>query len=181
MVVTRGGATAYREGPRRHGLPVDRQGWVACAAAVAGFVLCLVGWLAGGGAVSLPWAPSLGLRLSFSLDGLGALYALLATGVGVLVFAYGTHYLSLHLEQEHCPASERWRFWPWMALFAVAMVGLATAQDLVLLFVFFDLTAVCSYFLIGFDRAEREAGSDRASLRAVLDVDTSVVVMRTSL
>ena len=47
---------------------------------------------------------------------------------------------------------ERWRFWPWMLLFAVAMVGLATAQDLVLLFVFFDLTAVCSYFLIGFDR-----------------------------
>jgi multicomponent Na+:H+ antiporter subunit A len=37
------------------------------------------------------------------------------------------------------------------------MVGLATAQDLVLVFVFFDLTAVCSYFLIGFDRAEREA------------------------
>jgi hypothetical protein len=44
-----------------------------------------------------------------------------------------------------------------MTLFAVAMVGLATAQDLVLLFVFFDLTAVCSYYLIGFDRGRREA------------------------
>jgi multicomponent Na+:H+ antiporter subunit A len=48
-----------------------------------------------------------------------------------------------------------------MTLFAVAMVGLATAQDLVLLFVFFDLTAVCSYFLIGFDRQRREAARQR--------------------
>lgn len=154
---------------------MDRQGWVACAAAAAGFVLCLLGWLAGGGAVSLPWAPSLGLRLSFSLDGLGALYALLATGVGALVFAYGTHYLTLHLEQERRPASERRRFWPWMALFAVAMVGLATAQDLVLVFVFFDLTAVCSYFLIGFDRAEREART--AALMALLVTVVSAVAM----
>ena len=46
------------------------------------------------------------------------------------------------------------------------MVGLATAQDLVLLFVFFDLTAVCSYFLIGFDRHRREART--AALMALL-------------
>ena len=117
----------------------------------------MTGWLAGGGAVSFPWAPTLGLRLDFSLDGLGALYGLLATGVGTLVFAYGTRYLTLHLEHEQRPASERWRFWPWMALFAVAMVGLATAPELILLFVFFDLTAVCSYFLFGFDRQRREA------------------------
>ena len=44
-----------------------------------------------------------------------------------------------------------------MALFLVAMVGLVTAHDLLLLFVFFDLTAVASYFLIGFDHQQREA------------------------
>ncbi|MDQ3788933.1 MAG: NADH-quinone oxidoreductase subunit L [Actinomycetota bacterium] len=154
---------------------MDWQGWAACAAAVAGFALCLIGWLTGGGAVSLPWAPTLDLRLSFSLDGLGALYALLATGVGALVFAYGTRYLSLHLEHERRPAAERWRFWPWMALFAGAMVGLATAQDLILLFVFFDLTAVCSYFLIGFDRTEREART--AALMALLVTVVSAVAM----
>src|SRR5918911_4537201 len=62
-----------------------------------------------------------------------------------------------------------------MALFAVAMVGLATAQDLILVFVFFDLTAVCSYFLIGFDRAEREART--AALMALLVTVVSAVAM----
>jgi multicomponent Na+:H+ antiporter subunit A len=44
-----------------------------------------------------------------------------------------------------------------MVLCMVAMVGLATAQDLLLLFVFWDLTAIASYLLIGFDRQHREA------------------------
>ncbi len=175
MVVVRGGAGTPEEGEEPPGPGVDWQGWVACAAAVVGFALCLVGWLAGGGAVSLPWASTLDLRLSFALDGLAALYGLLATGVGALVFAYGTHYLTLHLEHERRPAVERWRFWPWMALFAVAMVGLATAQDLVLVFVFFDLTAVCSYFLIGFDRSERAART--AALMALLVTVVAAVAL----
>ena len=175
MAVVRGDVPAAREESSRRGLPVDWLGWTACAVAAAGFALVLAGWLAGGVAVSLPWAPTLGLRLSFALDGLGALYALLATGVGSLVFAYGTRYLTLHLEHEGRSAGERWRFWPWMALFAAAMVGLATAQDLVLLFVFFDLTAVCSYFLIGFDRLRREART--AALMALLVTVVSAVAM----
>lgn len=146
-----------------------------CLAAAAGFVLCLFGWLVGGAEVSLPWAPSLDIRLSFAFDGLGVLYALLATGVGALVFAYGTRYLSLHLAHERRAVAERWRFWPWMALFALAMVGLATAQDLVLVFVFFDLTAVCSYFLIGFDRGKRE--SRAAALMALLVTVVGAVAM----
>ncbi len=174
-MVGRARTAPRRENPPRPGLTVDWQGWLACAIAATGFVLCLLGGLAGGGAFSVPWAPSLDLRLSFALDGLGVLYGLLATGVGALVFAYGTRYLSLHLEHERRGAVERWRFWPWMALFAVAMLGLATAQDLVLVFVFFDLTAVCSYFLIGFDRAEREART--AALMALLVTVVAAVAM----
>lgn len=157
------------------GRAADRLGWAASALALAGFAAFLALWAAGGGAWSVPWAPTLDLHLSFALDGLGALYALLATGVGVLVFAYGTSYLTLHLTHEHRSVRERWRFWPWMALFAAAMVGLATAQDLVLLFVFFDLTAVCSYFLIGFDRAEQHAR--RAALMALLVTVVSAVAL----
>jgi multicomponent Na+:H+ antiporter subunit A len=159
----------------RPGRVADWQGWVACALAVVLFVGCLVVWTAGGGSWSVPWAPSLDLHLSFSLDGLAALYALLAAGVGALVFAYGTAYLTLHLAHQGRDVRERWRFWPWMALFAVAMVGLAMAQDLVLLFVFFDLTAVCSYFLIGFDRAETAAR--RAALMALLVTVVSAVAL----
>ena len=94
MAVVRGDVPAAREASARRGLPVDWLGWTACALAAAGFALVLAGWLAGGVAFSLPWAPTLDLRLSFALDGLGALYALLATGVGALVFAYGTRYLT---------------------------------------------------------------------------------------
>jgi multicomponent Na+:H+ antiporter subunit A len=72
----------------------------------------LAGRLAGGAEVDLPWAPTLGLRLDLALDGLGGLYGVLATGIGALVFAYGAAYLPLHLDHEHRPAVEGWRFWP---------------------------------------------------------------------
>ncbi|CCH88427.1 NADH dehydrogenase (Quinone), Na(+)/H(+) antiporter subunit A [Modestobacter italicus] len=169
-------ASSTPPAPAGHGgRSADWPGWAACALAAAGFVACLLVWLGGGASSSWPWMPSLDLHLSFSLDGLGALYALLATGIGVLVFAYGTAYLPLHLAHDRRPASERWRFWPWLALFAVAMVGLATAQDLVLVFLFFDVTAICSYFLIGFDRNRQEA--HRAALMALLVTVVSAVAL----
>jgi multicomponent Na+:H+ antiporter subunit A len=149
--------------------------WTAVAFALAGFVACLAAWLAGGGSIDIAWAPSLDLRLEFALDGLGALYALLATGIGTVVFAYGAAYLPLHLEHEGRPAAESRRFWLWMTLFMVSMVGLACARDLILLFVFFDLTAVASYFLIGFDRHRLEARG--AALMALLVTGVSAVAL----
>jgi multicomponent Na+:H+ antiporter subunit A len=146
----------------------------ALSAAVA-FAVALAGWLAGGGAVDVPWAPTLGLRLDLAFDGLGALYALLATGIGAAVFAYGSAYLPLHLSHEDRPATEGRRFWGWMVVFMVSMVGLACARDLVLLFLFFDLTAVSSYFLIGFDREQREARG--AALMALLVTGVSAVAL----
>jgi multicomponent Na+:H+ antiporter subunit A len=143
--------------------------------ALAAFVASLVLWRSGGGAFDVAWASEYDLRLHFSFDGLGALYALLATGIGAVVFAYGTAYLPLHLQHQGRPGRERWRFWPWMGLFASSMVGLAAAQDLILLFVLFDLTAVCSYFLIGFDRSER--ASRLAALMALLVTGVGAVAM----
>jgi multicomponent Na+:H+ antiporter subunit A len=80
-----------------------------------------------------------------------------------------------HLEHEGRPAEEARRFWPWMVLFMGAMIGLACARDLVLLFVFFDLTAVASYFLIGFDRNQVEARA--AALMAMLVTGISAVAL----
>ncbi|HEY7519211.1 MAG TPA: hydrogen gas-evolving membrane-bound hydrogenase subunit E [Methylomirabilota bacterium] len=149
--------------------------WSAVATAVIAFVASLAIWSGGGAAIDIPWAPTLGLRLSFTLDGLGALYCLLASGIGALVFSYGASYLPLHLEHERRSPGERWRFWPWMALFMVAMLGLAIAQDLVLLFILFDITAICSYFLIGFDRERREARV--AALMALVVTGVSAVAV----
>jgi multicomponent Na+:H+ antiporter subunit A len=152
----------------------DALAWSAVASAALAFAACLAGWLAGGGAVEVAWAPTLGLRLDLAFDGLAALYCLLATGIGVLVFAYGAGYLPWHLEHAGRPPSDVWRFWPWMVFFMGSMVGLACARDLVLLFVFFDLTAVASYFLIGFDR-DRDARG--AALMALLVTGVSAVAM----
>jgi multicomponent Na+:H+ antiporter subunit A len=63
--------------------------WAAVASAAAGFAALLVGRLLGGDAVDTAWAPTLGLRLDLSLDGLGGLYGLLATGIAAVVFTYG--------------------------------------------------------------------------------------------
>jgi multicomponent Na+:H+ antiporter subunit A len=135
----------------------------------------LAGRAAGGGAIDIPWAPTLGLHLSFTLDGLGVLYCVLATGIGTAVFAYGAGYLPCHLEHDHRSRHEQWRFWPWMVLFMLSMMALALAQDLVLLFVLFDVTAICSYFLIGFDHDRREARS--AALMALVVTGVTAVAV----
>jgi multicomponent Na+:H+ antiporter subunit A len=127
---------------------------IAFALAVAGFVAVLVLWLGGGGELDVVWTPTLDARLSFALDGIGAVYALLATGIGAAVFAYSWKYVPLHLAHQGRSRGEELRFYALMVLFMVSMVGLATAQDLLLLFVFWDLTAISSYFLIAYDRHE---------------------------
>ena len=165
---TRGSAA---DPSRRPGGPAAAA--VACAA--AGFAAVLAGLASDGVSIDVPWAPTLGLRLDLALDGLGVLYALLATGIGAAVFTFGSAYLPWHLAHEGRPAREDRRFWAWMVLFMVAMVGLACARDLVVLFVFFDLTAVASYFLIGFDRDKREARG--AALMALLVTGVSAVAM----
>jgi multicomponent Na+:H+ antiporter subunit A len=130
---------------------------LSAAAAALAFVLVLAAWAAGGVSVDVSWVPTLDLRLAFELDGLGALYALLATGIGFAVAVYSGGYVPLHLEHQGRPLRDEVRFHGFLLLFMVSMVGLVTAQDLILLFVFWDLTAISSYFLIGYDRQELEA------------------------
>ena len=132
-------------------------------------------WAGGGGSVDVPWAPVLDLRLELTLDGLGALYSLLAAGVGLAVFAYSARYLPLHLAHQGRHARDALLFYALLTLFMVSMIGLATAQDLILLFVFWDITAIASYFLIAFDR--QEAASRWAALMALMVTGISAVAL----
>ncbi|MBD0329845.1 MAG: oxidoreductase [Thermoleophilia bacterium] len=141
----------------------------------AGFVALLAVWLLGGGAVDLPWAPTLGSRLAFRVDGLAALYGLLATGIGLAVFVYARAYLPIHLAHQGRPEAHGVRLYAFLLLFLVSMVGLVTAQDVIVLFVFWDLTAIASYYLIGFDRQDER--DRRAALMALLVTGASAVLL----
>ncbi len=98
--------------------------------------------------VSLAWAESLGLSATFQLDGLGALLAALVAGIGALVLIYGGAYLSGHPNLT--------RFYVVVLLFMTAMLGLAVSANALLLFIFWELTSITSFLLIGFEH-ERPA------------------------
>jgi len=135
----------------------------------------LRGWLSGGGVLDTAWVPSWDLRFTVALDGFAALYALLATGIGFAVLVYSSRYLPLHLEQERRPESGAVRFYFFVLLFMGSMVGLAMAQDLILIFVFWDLTAIASYYLIGFDRHKEE--SRASALMALIVTGITAVLL----
>ena len=148
---------------------------VGAVIALLAFGSTLWGWISGGGAVDVAWVPSWEVRFEVALDGLAALYALLATGIGFAVLVYSSRYLPLHLEHQERSASDGNTFYFFVLLFMGSMVGLAMAQDLVLLFVFWDLTAVASYYLIGFDRQDPE--SRASALMALLVTGVTAVLL----
>ena len=143
--------------------------------AALAFGTTLYGWLSGGGAINVAWAPTLDLRFHVELDGLAVMYSLLATGIGFLVVVYSSRYIPLHLHHEHRPASAEVSFHFFILLFMGSMVGLAMAQDLILIFVFWDLTAISSYYLIGYDSHQED--SRTSALMALLVTGVTAVLL----
>ena len=86
--------------------------------------------------------PSIGLSLSFFIDGLSLLFLLLITGIGTFIVLYASNYLKGHTDEG--------RFFFWLFLFMMAMLGLVASDNLLALFVFWELTSITSYMLIGF-------------------------------
>lgn len=108
--------------------------------------------------VSYPWVPSLGINLSFYLDGLSLLFAFLISGIGALVLVYAGGYLKNH--------SHLGRFYGFILLFMASMLGVVLADNTIGLFLFWELTSVSSFLLIGFEH-EKES-SRAAALQALL-------------
>lgn len=103
------------------------------------------------------WVPSMGVNFDFHLDGLSLLFSLLITGIGSLVFLYASSYLKGHHYID--------RFYAYLSMFMAAMLGLVLADNVLLLFVFWELTSISSFFLIGFNNDN--AASRRSSLVAL--------------
>jgi multicomponent Na+:H+ antiporter subunit A len=130
------------------------------------FAATLWGWLAGGGEFLVSWIPTWDVNLAFELDGLAALYALLASGIGLLVLMYSASYLPHHLSEENQPRERGINFYVLLLFFMASMIGLLMSQDLLLLFVFWEFTTIASFLLIGFDSHDED--SRRAALMALL-------------
>ena len=107
---------------------------------------------------SVPWIPTLGVELAFRLDGLSLLFALLITGIGTFIVLYTGGYLHGHEHQG--------RFYLFIIAFMGAMLGLVLADDIITLFVFWELTSITSFLLIGFNH--EDTSSRRSAVQALL-------------
>ena len=87
------------------------------------------------------WIPSLSINLSFYVDGLSLLFALIISGVGTLIVIYGGGYLAHDKNVA--------RFFVYILMFMASMLGVVLSNNLMSLFVFWELTSVTSYLLIG--------------------------------
>lgn len=90
----------------------------------------------------LSWLPALGLDFSLRLDGLGMMFGLLISGIGLLVILYARYYLS--------DDDSLGKLYAVLQLFMMAMLGIVTADNILLLIVFWELTSLSSFLLIGF-------------------------------
>jgi multicomponent K+:H+ antiporter subunit A len=136
-----------RRGPR------DLAPWIAAAADATGVLLLLqftprvfagevIAW-------RVEWVESIGLALSFRLDGLAFLFALLILLIGLLVILYARYYLSGEQRLD--------RFYLLLMLFTGAMLGIVLSSNLLLMFVFWELTSISSFLLIGYQSRKIEA------------------------
>ncbi len=98
----------------------------------------------------LPLAPTVNLNLTFAVDQLGAFFALLVSGIGALIVLYARGYFGPD------QTSLR-RFFPMLGLFATAMMGIVLSDNLLGLFLFWELTTVSSFLLIGWNFKDRTA------------------------
>ncbi|MBM7807080.1 multicomponent Na+:H+ antiporter subunit A [Geodermatophilus bullaregiensis] len=130
-------------------------------AAAFGWVLSRLGPVLAGGEQreTVPWVPALQLEVALRLDALALAFAALVTGVGALVLVYCARYFA--------PGEEgTGRFAGCLTAFAGSMLGLVLADDLLLLYVFWELTTVFSFLLIG--GSGRRLAARRAASQALI-------------
>ena len=91
---------------------------------------------------SWQWLPQLGIDFSFRLDALGLIFALLITGIGTLIYIYAYYYLN--------PKNSLSKLYALLMLFMAAMLGISLSNNLIILLVFWELTSISSFLLVGY-------------------------------
>ncbi|MFO7989147.1 MAG: monovalent cation/H+ antiporter subunit A [Desulfotignum sp.] len=95
------------------------------------------------------WIPAIGLTFSFRVSGFGFLFALLVLGIGLLIVLYARYYIA-----KEDPMG---RFYTYLLFFMGSMLGIVLSENLLLLMVFWELTSISSFLLIGFWRHRADA------------------------
>jgi NADH:ubiquinone oxidoreductase subunit 5 (subunit L)/multisubunit Na+/H+ antiporter MnhA subunit/multisubunit Na+/H+ antiporter MnhB subunit len=148
---------------------------VALAGPVAAIAL-LAGFIALHGVGARPsqilWMPALNLNLALHADHLGLFFALLVSGIGLLITLYARAYFG----PDH---DSLYRFLPSLHLFMTAMLGVALADNFMLLLLFWELTSISSFLLIGWERSE--STSVRNAMQAFIVTGLGGLIMMAGL
>ncbi|PWL18691.1 monovalent cation/H+ antiporter subunit A [Falsochrobactrum shanghaiense] len=127
---------------------VDRTGsaWFTAAIALVAFVITasLYPVVSDGHVLrgTIEWVPAYGLNVTLRMDGFSWLFAMLITGIGLLVVVYARYYMS--------PEDPVPRFFSFLQAFMGAMLGIVLSGNIILLAVFWELTSIFSFLLIGY-------------------------------
>ncbi|MER7013943.1 hydrogen gas-evolving membrane-bound hydrogenase subunit E [Saccharopolyspora sp. NPDC000359] len=134
------------------------------------WVLAQAGPVLAGEAISetVEWAPLIGLEFAFRLDALALLMTILVAGLGAVVLVYADSYFSRG-------GGDARRSAPLLLAFAGAMLGLVFSDDLITVYVFWELTTICSFLLVGQAGLSRE--SRRSALQALMITSLGGLVM----
>lgn len=118
---------------------------------IFGYLLLRVPFVANGNVLyeSYKWVPSLNINFDLRLDGLSMVFGLLISGIGALIFWYASAYLKGHQYLD--------RFYAYLCLFMASMLGIVLSNNILLLFIFWELTSISSFFLIGFNNTNPDS------------------------
>jgi multicomponent Na+:H+ antiporter subunit A len=139
--------------PLLHRLTGRYIGWTLAIlpASLAAYFASLIPEVQANGSVlfEFAWLPGLGVNLDFLVDGLSLTFALLISGIGTFILIYAGAYLAGHKYLA--------RFFVIMLSFMASMLGLVLSDNLISIFVFWELTSITSYMLIGFNHEDVNA------------------------
>ncbi|MEN8408487.1 monovalent cation/H+ antiporter subunit A [Acinetobacter bereziniae] len=88
------------------------------------------------------WLPQIGIDFSFRLEALSLIFSLLITGIGTLIYIYAYYYLN--------PKNSLSKLYSLLMLFMAAMLGISLSNNLIILLVFWELTSISSFLLVGY-------------------------------
>lgn len=126
----------------------QRVGWFSAAIAFISFILIaqVAHTVVEGNTIeqSVTWLPSIGIEFGIYVDGLSMMIGFIASGIGVIIMSYSNGYMS---HKEDLP-----RYYKYLLLFMGSMIGMVFSSNVVQLFIFWELTSITSFILIGYWR-----------------------------